>query len=203
MALPTYGICRKTSREHVQKVPGYYPEQRRLDGLLGECALVLYVHYCAKKEKWGFLQNFSSKRAPFFVEQTVHSVKKVSRIGQWNTNYLLFIQIYFIVFKVGPFRNNTLTICQRIIQSSKHLLNAFFGIDFSSRREFSFISSIDSKRVLRSGNLSSERRKKSAGAVSGEYGGCSVIFVEFLAFTRLSFWRRFRSFGTSRAVVPT
>ena len=39
MALSTYGICRKTSQEHAQKVRGHYPEQRRLDGLLGECAL--------------------------------------------------------------------------------------------------------------------------------------------------------------------
>ena len=71
MALSTYGIYRKTSREHAQKVPGHYEEQGRLDGLLSECVLVLYVHCGAKKEKLGFLQNFSSKRVLFLVEQTV------------------------------------------------------------------------------------------------------------------------------------
>ena len=37
----------------------------------------------------------------------------------------------------------------------------------------------------RSGNLSFGKRKKSAGAISGEYGSFSMIFVEFL--TRNSF----------------
>ena len=71
MGLSTYGICQKTNREHAQKVPGYYPEQRRLNGLLGEWAPVLYAHCCARKEKWDFFQNFPSKRVPFFVEQNV------------------------------------------------------------------------------------------------------------------------------------
>ena len=56
-------------------MPGHYPEQRRLDGSLGECALVLHTRCCAKKEKWGFLQNFSSKGVPFLVEQTVRACK--------------------------------------------------------------------------------------------------------------------------------
>ena len=71
----------------------------------------------------------------------IHSVKKVPVIGQQNTNYLLFIQIYIIAFKVGP--SEIIHLCQRIIQSSKHFLNAFSGIDYSSRRKFSFMSSID------------------------------------------------------------
>ena len=90
-------------------------------------------------------------------------------------------------------------LCQGMIQSSKHFLNAFSGIDFSSRREFSFMSSIDWKRGPRSGNLSFGKRKKSGGAISSEYGKCSMIFVEFLAFKLLSFWRKFRSFETSQA----
>ena len=63
------------------------------------------------------------------------------------------------------------------------------------------MSSIDWKRVPRSGNLSFGKRKKSAGAISGEYCGCLMIFVEFLAFTRLSLWRNFRSFGTSQVAT--
>ena len=57
----------------------------------------------------------------------------------------------------------------------KTFLNASSGIDFSSRREFSFMSSIDRKRVPQSRNLSFRKRKKSTGAISGEYDGCSVI----------------------------
>ena len=75
MALSTYGICRKTSRERAQKVPCHYPEQRPLGGLLGECVLVLYAHCCAKKEKLCFLQNFPRKRVPYLVEHTV--IKKI------------------------------------------------------------------------------------------------------------------------------
>ena len=63
------------------------------------------------------------------------------------------------------------------------------------------MSSIDWKRVLQSVNLSLGKWKKSAGAISGEHDGCSMIFVEFLAFTRLSFERKFRSYGISRAAT--
>jgi hypothetical protein len=83
---------------------------------------------------------------------------------------LLFTQIYFITFKVCPFRKNTHT--PRKIQSSKHFLNAvllFFLMSFT-----------ECKRVPRRGNLSLGKRKKSAGALSGEYDGCSMIFVECL-----------------------
>ena len=36
--------------------------------------------------------------------------------------------------------------------------------------------------MSRSGNLSFGKRKKSAGSISGEYGGYSMIFVDLLAF---------------------
>ena len=71
------------------------------------------------------------------------------------------------------------------------LLNVFSGIDFSSRREFSFMSSIDWKRVHRSGNLSFGKRKKSAGATLGEYSCYMMIFVAFLArnsLTMIALW---------------
>ena len=54
-----------------------------------------------------------------------------------------------------------------------------------------YMSSIDWKRRPRSINLSVGKREKSAGAISGEYGGCSMIFVEFLArnsFTMIALW---------------
>ena len=42
-------------------------------------------------------------------------------------------------------------------------------------------SSFDWKRLPRSGNLSFGKRKKSTGAIWVEYGGYSMILVEFLA----------------------
>ena len=89
----------------------------------------------------------------------------------------MFNQIYLTAFKEAP--PEIIHVCQWIIQSLKHFLNAFYGIDFSSRHEFSFMTSIDWKRVRRSGNLSFGKREKLDGAISGEIRGCSMIFVEF------------------------
>ena len=53
------------------------------------------------------------------------------------------------------------------------------------------MSSIDWKRVPRSGNFSFGKSKKSAGSIAGEFGGCSMIFVEFLArnsFKMIALW---------------
>ena len=98
MALSTYGICRKISREHAQKVPGLYPEQRQLDSLLGECALVLYAHCCAKKWKWGFLQNFPSKRVPFVVKQTVFSRTLSTKHSKvYRSDTLWIIDLHFVI----------------------------------------------------------------------------------------------------------
>jgi hypothetical protein len=46
-------------------------------------------------------------------------------------------------------------------------------------REFVFIASIDSKRRPFSVDLNFGNRKKSAGARSGEYGGCGRTVVAF------------------------
>jgi hypothetical protein len=56
-------------------------------------------------------------------------------------------------------------------------------MEFNSHRVFSLVSSTDSKRVPRSGNLSLGKRKKSAGPISGQYGGSSMVFVECLVKT--------------------
>ena len=50
------------------------------------------------------------------------------------------------------------------------------------------MSSTDWKRVPRSGNLSLGKRKKSAGAISGKYGGCSMVFVECLVKNSFKWW---------------
>jgi hypothetical protein len=73
------------------------------------------------------------------------SVKKVPGKDQQYTNCLIFIQIYFVTFKVCSFRNDTLTLTNSPI--IKTFLNAVFGIEFSSRREFSFMSSTEWNRV--------------------------------------------------------
>ena len=52
---------------------------------------------------------------------------------------------------------------------------------FSSFSEFLSIASIDSWRLLRSGNLSFGNRKKSQGVKSGDYGGWAMTFVSCLA----------------------
>jgi hypothetical protein len=66
-------------------------------------------------------------------ENSRRKVKEVSRKDQWHTNCLSFIQIYVITFKLCSFRNDNSII--------KHFFKAFHGIEFSSRSEFSFMSS--------------------------------------------------------------
>ena len=51
-------------------------------------------------------------------------------------------------------------LCQRIIQSSKYFLLAFFVMAFSSLCKFCFMTSMDSKSLPRSGNLSLGNKKK-------------------------------------------
>lgn len=51
---------------------------------------------------------------------------------------------------------------------------------FSSFSEFSFMTSVDRKRLPRSGNFTFGNRKKSHEAISGEYGAWSMTWVEFL-----------------------
>ena len=58
------------------------------------------------------------------VERTVNSVKKVPEIGKWHTNYSLFIQIYFIAFKVGPSRNN------KLVPTNNLIIKTFFKTHF-------------------------------------------------------------------------
>ena len=67
-------------------------------------------------------------------------------------------------------------LCQRFIQS----WNSLFGIANSSCFDFSFISAIVVKRFPFTGIFSFEKRKKLAGAKSGENGGWDLITVLFL-----------------------
>ena len=71
--------------------------------------------------------------------------------------------------------------CQRFFNVLKHSWKAFVGILRSSASEIVLIASIDSKRRPFSVDLSFGNRKKSAGARSGEYGGCRRTVVACLA----------------------
>lgn len=67
-----------------------------------------------------------------------------------------------------------------IIQLLKPFLNEFSGINFSSHHELYFMSSIAWKQLPRIGKLSFRKRKESVEAITGEYGHCSMMIVEFL-----------------------
>ena len=83
-----------------------------------------------------------------------------------------------------------------------HLIKHFatrMGFSMESMYEFTFCQkstgnwSIKHKLFIIYPNLSFEKRKKSAGAILGEYGVCSMIFVEFLStnsFTMIALWDR-------------
>ena len=110
---------------------------------------------------------------------------------------------YYTLFQKSTGNWSIIHLCQQIIQSSKHFLNAFSRIDLNSCRELSFMSSIDWKRVPRSGDLSFGKRNKSAGAISGEYRWLFddirwVFGQKFVHYYSLVRW----SFGTSQAVTP-
>ena len=92
-------------------------------------------------------------------------------------------------------------LCQRIIQSSKHFLNVYFPQSTSVLAANSLLCLLSFENGCLEVVIWVLEREKSAEAISGKYAGCSMIFVEFLAFTRLSFWRKFRSFRTSRAAT--
>jgi len=71
--------------------------------------------------------------------------------------------------------------CQRFFNVLKHSWKAFLGMLRKCSNEFVLIASIDSERRHFSVNLSFRNRKNSAGARSGEYGGCGRTVVAFLA----------------------
>ena len=71
--------------------------------------------------------------------------------------------------------------CQHFFNVLKHSWKAFLGILRKCASKFVLIASIDSKRRPFSVDLSFGNRKKSAGARSGEYGGCGRTVVARLA----------------------
>ena len=70
---------------------------------------------------------------------------------------------------------------QRFFQSSKHFSNSIFGIAFSSFSDALLMSSMAVKRRPFKVLLIFGNRKKSHGAMSGEYVGWGIVTVLFLA----------------------
>jgi len=66
---------------------------------------------------------------------------------------------------------------QHFFQFWKHSWNASFGILCNSASKFSLISLTDSDLHTFSTDFSFVKRKKSAGARSGEHGGWGTIFI--------------------------
>ena len=81
-------------------------------------------------------------------------------------------------FKVTPLKYNTHM--QASFQASKHFWNSLFVITNSSCFDLSFMPWIVAKRFPFISVLSFGKRKKSAEAKSGEYGGWGMITVLFL-----------------------
>ena len=142
-----------------------------------EKSFKLRVCQCTRIAGWyksifrqNFLRDIVFKRHTFCQKST----------GNWSIKHKLFIihpNLFYRLQSRPP--SEIIHLCQRIIQSSKHFLNAFFDawIDFSSHRKFSFMFSNNWKRVPRSGNLSFGKKKKP--------------YVKFLArnsFTMIASW---------------
>ena len=72
-------------------------------------------------------------------------------------------------------------LCQRFFRSSKHFSNSIFGIAFSSFSDALLMSSMAVKRRPFKVLFIFRNRKKSHGAMSGEYGGWGIVTVLFLA----------------------
>jgi len=70
---------------------------------------------------------------------------------------------------------------QRFLNVLKHSWKAVLGVLIKCASEFVLIASIDSKERPFSVDLSFRNRKNSAGARSGEYGGCGRTVVACLA----------------------
>ena len=134
-----------------------------------------------------FFKRFPKKRT-LYIPETVDCRNRfeVYMNGSKNKRYFHFFQfsifnfinIYLIPFKVTSLRYNPLI--PAFFQSSKHFWNALFGIVNCQCFNFSFISSIDTKHFPFIAVFSFGKRKKSAAAKSGQYGGWNMITVLFL-----------------------
>ena len=74
---------------------------------------------------------YKDEEVPAQVRKSKYILSKKHRKLVNKTNYLLFIHIYFIAFKVGPSRNNTL------MPTNNPIIKTFFKRIFRNRLQFS------------------------------------------------------------------
>ena len=92
-------------------------------------------------------------------------------------------------------------LCQRFFQSLKHFSNSIFGVAFSSFSDALLMSSMAVKRRPFKVYFIFGNRKKSHGAMSGEYGGWGIVSDSWAASTRRCFCSKFNNFGTNFAAT--
>ena len=118
-----------------------------------------------------FISVFILRTLNALFDSPIYILSKKYRelINKIQTIYYLY---KFILLKVGPSRNNTLVL------TNNPIIKIFIERIFRNQLQFS--PRIFFYVFYRLSNLSFGMGKKSAGAISGEYGSFSVIYVEFL-----------------------
>ena len=111
--------------------------------------------------------------------QSIWLIKKFPEFIQKIQNTSFIHQKWYCPLQSTPHRLQC-TICQRLIQLLKHFWNFIVDIVIRAVFDFSIISFRLLKCVPRNGFLIRLNRKKSQGAISGEFDGCWMVFVLFL-----------------------
>ena len=110
--------------------------------------------------------------AEYYLDQ------KVPGIHSENSKYKFYSSKVILSPKYSP--STATHLCQRLIQLSKHFWNSIVGIAIRVVFDFSITSFRLLKHIPRNGFLTRSNKKKSQGAISGEFDGCWMMFVSFL-----------------------
>ena len=92
-------------------------------------------------------------------------------------------------------------LCQRFFRSSKHFSNSIFGIAFSSFSDALLMSSMAVKRRPFKVLFIFRNRKKSHGAMSGEYGDWGIVSDSWVTSIHRCFCSKFNNSGTNFAAT--
>ena len=110
---------------------------------------LLFVHFSKWEQKSNASSKWSFSGTKFSILNTINIYEVWSKSNRYfkffqNVFLYLSITILLVLFKVTPLE--IVHLCQHFFQSSKHFLNALFGIANISRFDFSCISLIVIKR---------------------------------------------------------